>query len=395
MKICMLNTLFPPNIVGGAEKSVSLLAATYVQKGHSVSVVSLHDAAEEKIEDWKGVRAYYLPIDNSYWQFKTSEKPSAIRRLWWHVQDMWNSRAAARIGRILDIEKPDVLHTHIVTGFSVAVWREAKKRNIKIVHTLRDYSLLCARSTLFNHGKFCEKRCASCWSLSAIKHAATAMVDHVISISRFTLNEHTKRGYFKKAQRDIIVNIADVTPAMPKRIQKNANGEIVFGFLGRVEDEKGVGVLLEACAQLPSTGWQLILAGRGRDTYVEVLKEKYKHLPIQWLGFVEADELYGKINVLIVPAIWPEPLSRTIIESAARGIPVLASDAGGQPELLALGLPGVVYPAYDVEVLAVHMRDILDGKGPFFDANANSVKPESWASHFSAEEITARNLATY
>ncbi len=395
MKICMLNTLFPPNIVGGAEKSVSLLAENYVKKGHSVAVISLHNSPEEKTEDWNGVRAHYLPLDNIYWPYTAEVKPSAIKRLWWHINDIWNGRAATRVGRILDDEKPDVLHTHNLTGFSVAVWWEAKKRGIRLVHTLRDYSLLCVRASLFNNGKFCQKRCASCWSLSAAKDCATVLVDTVIGVSRFTLHEHIMRGYFKKAEQDVIFNKADVNPAAPKHIRKNASGEMIFGFLGRMENEKGVEVLLHACEQLPVAGWKLLLAGSGRDVYVGALKEKYKHLPIQWLGFVQPDVLFDKIDLLVVPSIWQEPLSRTIIESAVRGIPVLASNAGGQPELLALGIPGIVYPAYDVEALATHLRNILEEKGPFFDGTIERGQSSDWAKHFSADEVASRNLTHY
>ncbi|MBY0427680.1 MAG: glycosyltransferase family 4 protein, partial [Alphaproteobacteria bacterium] len=315
----MLNTLFPPNIVGGAEKSVSLLAAAHVQNGHSVSVISLHDSTQVKVEDWKGVRAYYVPLQNIYWPFQTTKKPFILMRLWWHIKDMWNHKAAKIVGQILDTEKPDVLHTNNLTGFSVAVWWEAKKRNIRVVHSLRDYSLLCTRGTLFNNGRFCEKRCASCTVLAGPKSLATRWVSEVIGNSRFTLNEHIKRGYFKASQQNVIFNIADVIPVAARPIVKNAQGEIVFGFLGRVEDEKGIQVLLKACRQLPKTGWRLRIAGSGRDAVVANLQKQYQDLPIEWLGFVDADALFSTIHVLVVPSIWPEPLSRTVIESAARG----------------------------------------------------------------------------
>ena len=78
---------------------------------------------------------------------KGSEKPALLDRLKWHLGDTWNRKAARRFGRILDIEKPDVVHTNNLTGFSVSLWSEANRRNIRIVHTLRDYSLTCKRST--------------------------------------------------------------------------------------------------------------------------------------------------------------------------------------------------------------------------------------------------------
>ena len=395
MKICMLNTLFPPNIVGGAEKSVSLLAAAHVKNGHSVSVVSLHNSAQEKLEDWNGVRAYYLPLHNIYWPFQTIKKPPSFMRLWWHIKDMWNHKAAKMVGQILDIEKPDVFHTNNLTGFSVAVWWEAKKRNIRIVHTLRDNSLLCAKGTLFNYGKSCRARCVPCVLLTAPKSLATAFVDEVIGNSHYTLNEHVKRRYFNKSGQRAVYNIADVAPMPMQPIIKNAHGEIIFGFLGRIEDEKGIQILLQACMQLPKTGWRLRIAGCGRDAYVAELKRRYQYSPIEWMGFVEPDSLFDNINALVSPSIGPESLSRTVIEAAARGIPVLLSNAGGQSELIAAGISGIVYPAMDVNALAGHMLDILNENGPFFNGSLTHAQTLNWANKFSAATISEANMATY
>lgn len=394
MNICIINTLYPPNIVGGAEKSVSLLAQALVAKGHVVSVISLHSQPIETIEDRNGVKAHYLPLDNIHWPFQSGHRPSALMRLWWHVKDIWNAKAAARVGRILDQEKPDVVHTNNLTGFSVAVWHEAKKRRIRIVHTLRDYSLVCARSTLFNKGRFCNGRCVPCVTLCGAKSLATRDVDCVIGNSNFTLQEHLRRGYFKQSANNVIFNIADVKPVAVKMIQKNAEGNIVFGFLGRVEDEKGIHVLLQACEGLPKKGWQLLVAGNGREDYVAALKKKYHDLPIDWLGFIDAEVLFSRISVLVVPSLWPEPLPRTIIEAAARGIPVLASDAGGQPELLNLGLNGIEYPAQDIAALAGHMRDIVETKSPLCDPHA-SHQTTDWNEKLSAETVVSRYIQIY
>jgi glycosyltransferase involved in cell wall biosynthesis len=220
------------------------------------------------------------------------------------------------------------------------------------------------------------------------------MVDHVVGNSRYTLNEHLKRGYFKQANKDVIFNIADVKQLATRPIHKDAQEEIAFGFLGRVEDEKGIHILLQACQLLPKTGWHLYVAGNGRDDYVAGLKEKHKTLPVTWLGFVDTNTLFAKIDVLVVPSVWPEPLPRTIIEAAARGIPVLASDAGGQPELMNLGLYGLLYPALSVTTLAGYMQDIMDGKSALV-ATTESMANDSWGNLFSADEVTARNLATY
>lgn len=392
MKICILNTLFLPFVYGGAEKSVSLLAKALARQGHHVTVITLHPEAYETRADWNGVTVHYLPHDNVYWPFSDTPQ-SAWQKLRWHLNDIWNTKAAQRVGGLLDALKPDVLHTNMVNGFSVAVWWEARKRGIRIVHTLREYALLCSRGTLFRKGRTCQQRCAECTFFSLAKGWASGMVDAVVGLSRATLGLHKKFGFFPHAQEDIIFNIADVAIAPPRPIKKNDQGLVCFGFMGRIESEKGVEVLLKATSLLPQNGWRLLLAGKGHAPYVKNLKDIYKNLPLEWLGFVAPDTVFENIHVLVVPSLWVEPLSRVVIEAAARGIPVIAADSGGPPELLALGLPGVVYPAYDHERLAEHMRAVIEGRENFSTPIPNAQ--EHWPAFFSEQTITAQYLKVY
>lgn len=90
MKILLVNSLYPPEIVGGAEVSVSLLAEALVRRGHQVSVVCLQKAEETSIGAIEGVQIYRLQIDNDYWPFDQNRKPSRFQRLKWHLRDTWN-----------------------------------------------------------------------------------------------------------------------------------------------------------------------------------------------------------------------------------------------------------------------------------------------------------------
>src|ERR1700723_31439 len=128
MKILIISTLYPPHVIGGAEKAAAELAEALVRRGHAVVVVSLHPESSEVVEDRNGVRIYRLPLDNFHWPFGRREKAGILRRLAWHIQEMWNPVAARRIGKILDAEMPDVVNTHNVCGFSLAAWREVKRR---------------------------------------------------------------------------------------------------------------------------------------------------------------------------------------------------------------------------------------------------------------------------
>ncbi len=331
MKILFVNTLYPPEIVGGAEVSVSLLAEALVRSGHHVATVCLHKGTDAIISEEKGVRVYRLPIDNIYWPFGHDRKVSALQRLSWHLRDTWNRKAGRRFGEILDIEKPDVVHTNNLTGFSVSVWSEARRRGIRVVHTLRDYSLICKRSTLFKNGETCWKRCATCATMTAPHIYTSHMVDAVASNSQFVLDRHLKLGYFANIPDKVIYNIADTTSLAPHL--PTPDSDLIFGFIGRIESEKGIDVVLKATELLPDRGWRLKIAGKGIEAYVRDLKTSHRSERIEWLGFAKSRDFYAGVDVCLISSVWPEPLPRTLIESISAGRATICSTAGGIPEI--------------------------------------------------------------
>jgi len=67
MKLLLISTLYPPHVIGGAEKAAAQLAEALVRRGHEVVVASLYPGSSEVVENRNGVRVYRLPLDNFYW----------------------------------------------------------------------------------------------------------------------------------------------------------------------------------------------------------------------------------------------------------------------------------------------------------------------------------------
>jgi glycosyltransferase involved in cell wall biosynthesis len=390
LKILLVNSLYPPEIMGGAEVSVSLLAEALAQRGHQVSVVCLQKAAETSISEIKGVRVYRLQIDNDYWPFDQDRKPSRLRRLKWHLRDTWNRQAAKRFGAVLDAEAPDVLHTNNLTGFSVSLWSEARRRKLRVVHTLRDYSLLCKRSTLFRNGQTCTRRCPACATMTSPYLMASRMVDAVVSNSQFVLDEHQKLGYFAKIPGKVIFNIADVSEPAP--VSPPAPGDLVFGFIGRIEAEKGIEVVLKAAELLPDAGWRLKIAGKGLEQYVRGLKADQKNDRIEWLGFTKAANFYASIDVCLVSSVWPEPLPRTLIESINAGRATICSTAGGIPEISGFSnMVGSYEPDNFRQLADLMMKAVSD------TSKWKTTQPlqSDFAEKFSPDSVTRQYMEVY
>lgn len=393
MKILIISTLYPPHVIGGAEKAAAELAEALVRRGHVVVVASLHPGSSKVVEERNGVRVYRLPVDNFYWPFGRKNKPNGLFRLAWHIREMWNPVAARRIGKIMDAEIPDVVNTHNVCGFSLAAWREVKRRKVRLVHTLHDYYLMCPRCTLFDKGRNCEERCLSCRVLTFARRSLSRLPDSIVSVSQHALSEHTRRHYLEDRPAAIIYNIQSAFKSLPQ----TANGgqlssDMVFGFIGRVEEEKGIETLLAATRQLSTPNWKLKIAGKGLDGYVERLARRFPDPRIEWLGFTDAAEFYSSVDVVILPSLWAEPLPYVCVESLHAGRSLICASSGGIPEIARLSNIVEFFPAGNVNALAEKMNLALRSPQEWQE---NKIPDTSRLGAFREEHIVERYLREY
>ena len=84
---------------------------------------------------------------------------------------------------------------------------------------------------------------------------------------------------------------------------------------------------------------------------------------IDWIGFVQKIELeFHKMDVMTLPSLFGEGMPMVILEAMATGVPVVASNVEGIPEVLEHGQTGLVVPAGDAQQLAKVIAELMDGK---------------------------------
>lgn len=388
MKIAYINSFYAPLEVGGAEKSVRFLAEAMVAKGHEASIITLD--RQRNTAELNGVRIERLPTANLYFPADASTQSGWQKKVW-HGIDSYNPMAGRQIGQLLDTLKPDVVHTNNVAGFSVAAWQATHDRRIPIVHTLRDYYLLCPNTAMFKAGQPCEARCGQCKVLGIPRAWNSKLVRHVIGNSHFILNKHLENGLFKNADSSVIYN-AYLSAPPPARTTKP--GKTVFGYIGRLAPTKGVGVLIEAarqaCAQ--STAVEVLIAGEGEPDYLRELKQQAAGLPIHFLGRVKPEDFYTQIDWTVVPSLWDEPLARVIFESFCHGVPVIGTTTGGTPELVKNGHNGILVEPGKANVLAHAMATAVSRQA---DLPALQINCKSQSETFSPNFVSDRYLSAY
>ena len=347
MKIAFINSFYYPDEVGGAERSVRFLAESIAGDGHEVMVIC--SGRERESVEVNGVRVERLPVRNVYYPLDYAGRGRATK-LAWHAIDSFNPVAAQDVKVLLADFRADVLHSNTLSGFSVAVWGIAKRLGIPIVHTLRDYYLLCPNSAMFKRGKQCVGRCAECKVLAWPRKLASSAVQVVVGNSDFILRRHLEAGLFPGARSAVIYNAYAAEDALEDRREK---GVVTLGFIGRIAATKGVDVLLSAVqsAAYLRERFRVLIAGSGDADYLEALKSRAAGLPVEFLGTVAPQAFYSRLDWCVVPSLWDEPLARVLFESFAHGVPVIGSRTGGTPELIEHGRNGFIYEANNVSAL--------------------------------------------
>jgi glycosyltransferase involved in cell wall biosynthesis len=155
-------------------------------------------------------------------------------------------------------------------------------------------------------------------------------------------------------------------------------------FLGRLIEDKGLGVLLQALALLGVRGIRPTLTVIGRGP-----AESLHRGQVEQLGLAAQVEFSGPLRgaalrdclaghqLLIVPSVWDEPFGVVVLEGLACGLIPVVSDTGGLPE--AVGRCGPVVPSGNPDRLAAQLERLL--------ANQDA--------HFRDEMLRAEHLAAH
>lgn len=327
MRILVVNTLFPPDIKGGAEISLSTACKGLVGRGHSVDVLCTGDIGCSY--NYEGISVTTLPVRNIY-RANGSERPrvGSVNKAIWHGIDTFNFWAFFDVCKQIRVTRPDVILTNNVCEISVSAWAAAKACGVPVVHVIRDYYLLCVKASMRRNGINCRSVCLQCRPPMFFKREASRWVDAVVGISDHVLDVHVASGFFKNAQTmKVIPNPVTFRSMSPRSI--GAGRALTFGYIGRISPEKGLDVALESFSKLEGRGLRFLVAGRSSDGYASSLEESTRDERVQFLGFRETTEFFDLIDWAVVPSLWEEPFGRVVIEALAHGVPVIAHDVGG------------------------------------------------------------------
>jgi glycogen(starch) synthase len=362
LRILHVSSLYPPEVTGGAEKVVEMLAEAQAARGHHVGAAYLSRGAQPA-GTRHGVAVLPQASRNLLWIDDVFRQPRLVRTAN-KLGQLVNYRAAADFGRAMKTFRPDIVHTHSMVELPPMVWDQIAASGARSIHTLHDYDLVCSRASLFRDGHNCDRLHASCRVTAQWKARFARCIDGVAAVSAPVLEEHRRFGLFRDLgpDRASVIWNAVVTAANAPRAPEQREGDFVFGFLGRLVPEKGIQTLIEACRSLPATGWRLKVAGRAQEGDA-AYRAMAEGLPIDFLGFTDPVAFLRSIDLLVVPSIWREPFGLTVVEAFAQGVPVIGSRLGAIADLVGTIGEDWLVPAADPQALAARMAQALtDGR---------------------------------
>ena len=151
----------------------------------------------------------------------------------------------------------------------------------------------------------------------------------------------------------------------PAHLTRQPSGPLTFGAVGRVVEERGLDLLLDALSETYGD-WRLRIVGVGPAQ--EALEAQAQKLGLssrlEWLGALPRESLgafWGSIDGLVVPsrstATWVEPTGSVVLEAMAHAVVPIVSRCGALPDVVAEA--GLVVAEDDQPALARALQALV------------------------------------
>jgi glycogen synthase len=322
-----VSEVYPPR-AGGAGWSARALALGLREAGHQVGVLTTSPGPT----DLDGLPVERLSV--------AGRKRLAVPRAF---------------ARRLRTAEPAVVHAQHSLSALGALRGPAPER---VAVTVRDHWPVCFWSTRISRGALCpacgllamtrcvDGRVAAPAPLSfaavpymaadlALKRSALRRAGATLAVSEAVGAELRAAGI---PRVEVLPNVVD---AEETRLLAAASPtfplpERFLLFVGKLEENKGARLLVPAVATA-RTGLPLVVLGEGSLAHALKFDATAAGIPLIIRGWAEREDVIralARATALVFPSLWPEPLSRVLLEALAVGTPVAAMETGGTREIL-------------------------------------------------------------
>jgi len=392
MRILFATEYYPPFAPGGSPWSIQLLAEALCGRGHAVTVVTPGWGGADRREGAAGPRVVRFPVRRRLPPGATLAPTRSLVGPWFHLS---LCRALVDEARR---HGADVIHAqdkHALVGSYLA----ARRLGRPVFLTLRDVGLICPITTCLLSNEFVPDDCSALklqrecaafyldhyigqgalrrarvrlnlallYADAQLKNLVLRRLDGLISVSAGLLEIYLRSGHGRRERAYVVYTLSSAAPPAEEaevravRARLGLDGRKAVVYVGKLSLGKGGPVFLQAAERVAQTRPDTVFLIAGADR-----SGQSPAADVRWLGRIEHEAmpaLYRAADLVVLPSVGPEALSRVPLEAAAAGRPTVGARAGGIPEEILDGETGIVVERGDPEELAKAMLRLLEDEG--------------------------------
>ena len=336
MRILTVTNYYPPHFIGGYEIACQETMDFLKKQGHEVVVVTSDYQTPDTKED--GIlRDMHITNYN---------KTSLLHK---KLDEYHNYRVLMDAIKTI---KPDLVYFWSLRGIGLSVIEAAQKQNIPKVFEIGDF-------WMYGYMQKGSKLKQKINSFIPFSNNQNIQITPTICVSEWVAKE--MQEIYKSDETHIYPNATSIPK---KKICKNIQ-KIRFIFAGRIDEEKGLDLAIEALNKFsikhPASSFDFDIYGSGEQSYVDKCKALAKPIAsmVNFKGKVESrEEIYANASALLMPTRMREPFGLVIIEAMAYGCAVIATDAYGPAEIIDHGENGLLFEMKNPDDLLAQIEEI-------------------------------------
>jgi glycosyltransferase involved in cell wall biosynthesis len=344
--------------IGGAEIYLKNLADLLRATGHQVYTFRLSTCNSNK--------------DDHTYIFKAVDNNKYIRYIRYNLIYL---RLFLTLRRYLKRVRPAVVHIHNNYKYPLTILCGCA--GYPIVQTVHDYGAVCPTSWAVTKDDL--KICSNTLSYKCVRHGCISIMTYLfdyLSVPKKSFYIKKRIGAFISPNKDLkrrlqqlgyhnVYHLCYFVKSSEKNGKSLTPKKNIVLYIGTISEHKGLQYLLKAFKYVEEaiSNTKLLIIGKGpRGTKMKALAARLGLQNVHFVGAVKpdaAEAYYKKAVCLVVPSIWMETSPLVVYSAMAYGVPVIATNSGGLPELVQEEITGYIVPRANSTSLAQKIIDFL------------------------------------
>ncbi|MEJ2801967.1 glycosyltransferase family 4 protein [Comamonadaceae bacterium PP-2] len=396
--VVLVSRDYPPCHTGGIATFVHALAHALHAMGHRVHVVASSDSDRSEHVDDHGVQVHRV-AERAVRRPLGAVRLRVPRRIW-----RWSASAFAKVAELDRIHAVDLVEAPIWTCEGIAFLLDRRWPLVTSLHTtLHTWMESNPRKSKAWLWQYAYGR-----PMLALERLLMTQADGIRANSQAIIRE-IERAY-DMAFDPLVTHVVPhglLPVEVPAPAARTDEERIELLFVGRLEERKGIAVLLRALPGLMAR-WPGLHVNILGDTHIRNAEGRYemdefqaRHHDQPWLprvvfeGRVDDTRLlqaYADCDLFVGPSLF-ESFGLVFVEAMRQGKPVIACDAGGMPEVVQQGVTGLLVPPGDAGSLEAAIERLLGDA--WLRRTLGEAGLDAYRQRFSASRMAADSLPLY